>query len=156
MPLDSLLPYRNSQLPIDQRVSDLLARMTLEEKLAQLSVSGQIDAVVEGQHSLDQLPEFAANGVGAVSRLGLHRSPADTVLVYNQIQAHLVEQTRLGIPAFAIDEALHGLMAQGSTFFPQAIGLASSWNPEPDPRGVYGHGSRDARARWQLCVNARP
>jgi beta-glucosidase len=130
MPAESLPPYRDPQLPIEQRVSDLLARMTLEEKLAQLSVSGQIDAVVEGQYSLDQLPEFAANGVGAVSRLGLKRSPADTVLLYNKIQHFLVKQTRLGIPAFAIDEALHGLMAQGSTFFPQAIGLASTWNPD--------------------------
>ena len=130
MPPEFLLPYHDPQLPIEQRVSDLLARMTLEEKLAQLSVSGQIDAVVEGKHSLDQLPEFAAHGVGAVSRLGLKRTPADTVLLYNKIQEYLVKQTRLGIPAFAIDEALHGLMAQGSTFFPQAIGLASSWNPD--------------------------
>ena len=52
------------------------------------------------------------------------------MLVYNKIQRFLVKQTRLGIPAFAIDEALHGLMAQGSTFFPQAIGLASTWNPD--------------------------
>ena len=130
MPPEFLLPYHDPQLPIEQRVSDLLARMTLEEKLAQLSVSGQIDAVVEGKHSLDQLPEFAAHGVGAVSRLGLKQTPADTVLLYNKIQEYLVKQTRLGIPAFAIDEALHGLMAQGSTFFPQAIGLASSWNPD--------------------------
>ena len=119
MPPEPLLPYHDPQLPIEQRVSDLLARMTLEEKLAQLSVSGQIDAVVDGQHSLDQLPEFAAHGVGAVSRLGLKQTPADTVLLYNKIQEYLVKQTRLGIPAFAIDEALHGLMAQGSTFFPQ-------------------------------------
>ena len=55
MPAESLPPYRDPQLPIEQRVSDLLARMTLEEKLAQLSVSGQIDAVVDGKHSLDQL-----------------------------------------------------------------------------------------------------
>jgi beta-glucosidase len=130
MPAEPVSRYRDAQLPVEQRVSDLLARMTLVEKLAQLSVSGQIDAVVEGKHSLDLLPEFAAHGVGAVSRLGLKRSPADTVLIYNKIQQFLVKQTRLGIPALAIDEALHGLMAQGSTFFPQAIGLASTWNPD--------------------------
>jgi beta-glucosidase len=146
MPLESLPPYRDPHLPIEQRVSDLLARMTLEEKLAQLSVSGQIDAVVEGTYSLDRLPEFAATGVGAVSRLGLKRSPADTVLIYNKIQHYLVKQTRLGIPAFAIDEALHGLMAQGSTFFPQAIGLASTWNPDL-VREVFTATAAEMRAR---------
>ena len=146
MPPESLLPYHDPQLPIEQRVSDLLARMTLEEKLAQLSVSGQIDAVVDGKHSLDQLPEFAANGVGAVSRLGLKRTPADTVLLYNKIQQYLVKQTRLGIPAFAIDEALHGLMAQGSTFYPQAIGLASTWNPDL-VRDVFTATAAEMRAR---------
>jgi beta-glucosidase len=146
MPLESLPPYRDPHLPIEQRVSDLLARMTLEEKLAQLSVSGQIDAVVEGKHSFGQLPEFAAHGVGAVSRLGLKRSPADTVLIYNKIQHFLVEQTRLGIPAFAIDEALHGLMAQGSTFYPQAIGLASTWNPDL-VRDVFTATAAEMRAR---------
>ncbi|HTP10000.1 MAG TPA: glycoside hydrolase family 3 N-terminal domain-containing protein [Anaerolineae bacterium] len=130
MPVESVLPYRNPQLPIEQRVSDLLARMTLEEKLAQMTVLGQIDAVVAGTANLDQLSDFAAKGAGAVSRLGLKNSPVDTVLLYNKIQHYLVEQTRLGIPAFAIDEALHGLMAQGSTSFPQAIGLASTWNPD--------------------------
>lgn len=146
MVAESLPPYRDPHLPLDQRVSDLLARMTLEEKLAQLSVSGQIDAVVAGTYSLDQLQEFAANGVGAVSRLGLKRSPADTVLIYNEIQQYLVKQTRLGIPAFSIDEALHGLMAQGSTFFPQAIGLASTWNPEL-VREVFTATAAEMRAR---------
>jgi beta-glucosidase len=57
--------------------------------------------------------------VGAVSRLGLQRTPRDTALIYNQIQRFLIEHTRLGIPVFAIDEVLHSLMAQGSTTFPQ-------------------------------------
>ena len=130
MPAESLPLYRDPYLPIEQRISDLLARMTLEEKLAQLTVFGQIDVMVAGTFSLDQLAEVAANGAGAVSRLGLNRSPAETVAIYNQIQEYLVEHTRLGIPAFAIDEALHGLVAQGSTCFPQAIGLASTWNPD--------------------------
>lgn len=130
MPTESTLPYQNPNLPSEQRVSDLLGRMTLEEKLAQMTVLGQIDAVVEGRASLDQLAEYALHGAGAVSRLGLKNSPADTVQIYNKIQQFLVTQTRLGIPAFAIDEVLHGVMAKGSTFYPQAIGLASTWNPD--------------------------
>ena len=54
MPAESMRLYRDATLPIEQRVSDLLARMTLEEKLAQLTVLGQIDAVVQGRASLDQ------------------------------------------------------------------------------------------------------
>jgi beta-glucosidase len=68
------------------------------------------------------------------------------VLIYNKIQQYLVNQTRLGIPAFSIDEALHGLMAQGSTFFPQAIGLASTWNPEL-VREVFTATAAEMRAR---------
>ena len=88
-PIESLPLYRDPYLPIEQRVSDLLGRMTLEEKLAQLTVFGQIDAMVAGTFSLDQLAEVAANGAGAVSRLGLNRSPAETVAIYNQIQENV-------------------------------------------------------------------
>ena len=82
---------------------------------------------------------------------------AETALIYNQIQQFLLAHTRLGIPAFAIDEALHGLMAQGSTSFPQAIGLASTWNPDlvhevftataAEMRARGGNYALDARAR---------
>ena len=121
--------YRNPRLPIEQRMADLLSRMTLEEKLAQMSVLGWVGEAITGDYGLDRLKGPFKRGVGAVSRLGLHRTPRDTALVYNQIQRFLIEQTRLGIPAFAIDEVLHGLMAQGSTSFPQALALASTWNP---------------------------
>src|SRR5512137_2394640 len=93
MAVESLPLYRDPHLPLEQRVSDLLSRMTLEEKLAQMSVLGQIDALLEGTFSLDRLSEVAANGAGAVSRLGLKRSPADTVLLYNKMQQYLVTQT---------------------------------------------------------------
>ncbi|NTU65745.1 MAG: glycoside hydrolase family 3 protein, partial [Chloroflexi bacterium] len=121
--------YRNPRLPIEQRIADLLSRMTLEEKIAQMSVLGWVGEAITGDYDLNRLKEPFKRGVGAVSRLGLHRTPRDTALVYNQIQCFLIEQTRLGIPAFAIDEVLHGLMAQGSTSFPQALALASTWNP---------------------------
>ena len=72
-------------------------------------------------HRVAQLCRLMQHGAGAVSRIGLRRTPRDTALDYNRIQRFLCEQTRLGIPAFAIDEALHGLMAKGSTIFPQAV-----------------------------------
>ncbi len=130
MPAEPQPPYRNPQLPIEQRVADLLSRMTLEEKITQMSVLGWAGEAILGEYDLDRWKEAFKHGVGAVSRLGLHRTPRDTVLTYNRIQHFLVEQTHLGIPALAVDEVLHGLMAQGSTAFPQAIALASTWNPD--------------------------
>jgi beta-glucosidase len=146
MPSESQPPYRNPQLSIEQRVSDLLSRMTLEEKIAQMSVLGRVDEAVFGEYDLDQLKEAFRHGVGAVSRLGLRRTPRATALFYNRIQQFLIEHTRLGIPAFAIDEVLHGLMAQGSTTFPQAIALASTWNPAL-VRQVFTATAAETRAR---------
>ncbi len=130
-------PYRNPDLPIDQRVADLLGRMTLPEKLAQMSIfpgniAEDVDSLLDAAGRLDAARALAAwpHGAGAVGRLGLHRSPGDTARLGNAIQRLLIEQTRLGIPAFFVDEALHGLMAQGSTSFPQAIALASAWDPD--------------------------
>lgn len=130
-------PYRNPNLPIDQRIADLLARMTLPEKLAQMSIfpgniAQDVDSLLDSAGRLDAAKALAAwpNGAGAVGRLGLHRSPGDTARLYNDIQRLLIQQTRLGIPALFVDEALHGLMAQGSASFPQAIALASTWDPD--------------------------
>ena len=126
------VPYRNPSLPVAQRVADLLARMTPEEKIAQMSIfhmDGNVlpdDSVELDEATRQQL----VNGIGGLGRLGQHLSARDTALATNAIQRYLCEQTRLGIPAFILDEALHGLMAYGSTSFPQAIGLASTWDPE--------------------------
>ncbi len=129
--------YRNPNLPIDQRIADLLGRMTLHEKLAQMSIfpgniAEDVDSLLDAAGQLDTAKALAAwpHGVGAIGRLGLHRSAGDTARLYNEIQQTLIEQTRLGVPAFFVDEALHGLMAQGSTSFPQAIALASTWDPD--------------------------
>jgi beta-glucosidase len=118
-------------------VADLLGRMTLHEKLAQMSIfpgniAEDVDSLLDTAGRLDAAKALAAwpHGAGAVGRLGLHRAPGDTARLYNDIQRLLVEQTRLGIPALFVDEALHGLMAQGSASFPQAIALASTWDPD--------------------------
>ncbi len=130
-------PHLYPNLPIDQRIADLLARMTLHEKLAQMSIfpgniAEDVDSLLDSAGRLDTAKALAAwpNGAGAIGRLGLHRSAGDTARLYNDIQRLLVEQTRLGIPALFVDEALHGLMAQGSASFPQAIALASTWDPD--------------------------
>lgn len=147
-------PYRDASLPIEQRLNDLMGRMTLEEKVAQMSIfQMRTNNLPDENIELDEtVREHLAHGVGALGRPGLHSSPRATALWTNAIQRYLREHTRLGIPAFFIDEALHGLMAHGSTSFPQAIALASTWNPSLVEE-VFTVAAREMRARggnWAL------
>jgi beta-glucosidase len=114
-------PYRNASLPAAERVRDLLGRMTLEEKFWQLYMS---------PGSLDNAAHDYSNGsfglqISATPGPAAAREHADRI---NSIQRYFVEQTRLGIPILPFDEALHGLMREGATVFPQAIGLAATWD----------------------------
>jgi beta-glucosidase len=118
-------PYRNALLPIQDRLNDLLSRMTLEEKIAQLSIFRKSTNILEaGDVILDQSTRNElSHGIGGLGRPGQFATAKETAIVINNFQKCLLENTRLGIPAFFIDEALHGLMAYGSTSFPQAIAL---------------------------------
>jgi beta-glucosidase len=131
--------YKNSQLPVDRRVADLLGRMTLEEKVAQLvclwtqkpQVGPQRDFSTDrGDFSPDKAGTVMKNGIGQISRQRERKDARNSAIFANAVQKFLVEQTRLGIPAMFHDEALHGHMAQGSTHFPQPIALAASWDLE--------------------------
>jgi beta-glucosidase len=142
--------YRNPGLPVEKRVADLLSRMTLEEKLAQMSIFDMgpkpipADKMTLDETAIQQL----VNGVGALGRPGLHSTPRATAEWTNTIQRHLLEHTRLGIPTFFMDEALHGLMAPGSTSFPQAIGLVSTWDPDLVQQ-VFSAAACEMRARGE-------
>jgi beta-glucosidase len=154
MPADPDLPYRNVSLPIEQRVADLLERMTLEEKIAQMSIFHMTTNILPNEEvELDESTRKSlANGVGGLGRPGFDVSPRATANSTNAVQRFLREKTRLGIPAFFIDEALHGLMASGSTMFPQAIGLASTWDP-PLVEQIFAAAALEMRARgenWAL------
>jgi beta-glucosidase len=113
--------YRNAALPVEKRVDDLLARMTLEEKVAQLQCQ------VRDSKRTDELMKQGLGGLGCILR---QYEAAEAAGQMNRIQKTMVEQTRLGIPVLMHDEALHGLLAFKATSFPQAIGLAASWSPE--------------------------
>lgn len=119
----SLPAYKNSSLSVEERVTDLLGRMTLEEKVTQMSILGWPTALEP-----DTIPKLLKNGTGGIIGLGNFRTPRETARFYNKIQHHLIEKTRLGIPALSMNEAVHGCMARGNTSFPQAIALASTWN----------------------------
>ena len=125
--------YRNPSLSPDARARDLLRRMTLQEKFWQLYMSpGDLDDSTHdyshGSFGLQiRLPEESP-GQRVPSAERSRQLVRDHAAKINSIQRYFVEQTRLGIPIIPFEEALHGLMAPGATVFPQAIGLAATWD----------------------------
>ena len=128
------LPYQNADLKVEQRVNDLLGRMTLEEKFWQMFM-------IPGDLS-DDMSKYK-NGVFGfqVASKGKEASASEQLMDYgssgtarqmtekmNKIQRYFVEETRLGIPLIPFNEALHGLTRDGATAFPQAIALAATWD----------------------------
>lgn len=123
------VPYKNQKLPVSARVKDLLARMTLEEKIAQLMGlwNGGIDDF--NNEFLDDPQKMeAAFGKSANSVHPAFWALKETVDQRNRIQKYVTENTRLGIPVMFVDEGQHGMMRREATVFPQAIGLACSWD----------------------------
>lgn len=123
--------YRDSTRTTEDRVDDLIGRMTLEEKVAQLTGILPFDLLGPGGLAEGRLQAHLGKGLGQISAGGLLSSdPSQLVAVLNQIQQFLVERTRLGIPAIVHHEALAGLVHQACYDFPTAITLAASWDPE--------------------------
>lgn len=117
------LPYRDARLSTADRVRDLLGRMTREEKFWQLfMIPGDLDdASYDYSHRIFGLQISPADS----ARDNAARRHAERV---NTIQRYFVDRTRLGIPIIPFDEALHGFVREGATAFPQAIGLAATWD----------------------------
>jgi beta-glucosidase len=133
---------------LEQRVADLLGRMSVREKIAQLTGfwnSAPAKLVETGEFfSSEYYRRSFPDGVGSVgpSNIGLDLD----VRYRNAVQRFLVEETRLGIPAFFHDEGCHGLMKPGATSFPNPLGLACSWDPDL-LRAIYDVVAREMRAR---------
>ncbi len=138
------LPYKDPKLPIPTRVDDLLSRMTVEEKVGQLSkmlgwdmyiksngkvsLSSKYKEAVRNQHIGLLWATFRADP-WTQKTLETGLSPREAAQASNAIQQFAVDSTRLGIPLLLSEEAPHGHMAIGATVFPTAIGQASTWNP---------------------------
>ena len=112
--------YKDPKQPVEARVNDLLSRMTLAEKVAQLQST--LRQIEWGKN----ITEDGLGGIGPVLR---SFSAADAARKANEYQKLAQEKTRLGIPILLHDEALHGLIGNGATSFPQSIALAATWDP---------------------------
>jgi beta-glucosidase len=151
------LPYRDPARPVDERVRDLMARMTLEEKVAQtLALWKGKEKITDDKGQLDpaRAAIVLAQGIGQIARPSELRDkptkmvlgPRENAAFVNAVQKWLVEKTRLGIPALTHEEALHGLTAPRGTNFPVPIALASTWDPALLEK-VMGVAALEARAR---------
>ena len=130
--------YMNTNLAIEDRVKDLLSKMTLEEKARQMDM-------YSGSLFVDKMSSISRTAVGSDTRFIKEKAaviikelgvgcihdlyPIDSDLS-NTIQEFVINNSRLGIPVLFSEEALHGLSSPGNTIFPQAITMASTWNEE--------------------------
>ena len=136
--------YKSAEAPVDARVRDLLTKMTLEEKIAQIMTVWDAKAEVfdaNGEFDAAKMSAKFPYGIGQFARPSDALGPASprkvkgrdvrgTVRLVNALQTHAMTQTRLGIPILMHEEGLHGYAALDATSFPQAIALASSWDPD--------------------------
>ncbi|MFZ0251692.1 MAG: glycoside hydrolase family 3 N-terminal domain-containing protein, partial [Acidimicrobiales bacterium] len=136
-------------------IDELMTRMTLQEKCAQLGCMWFSGMLVDGELALDRLALAAADGIGQVGRVAIEAgaAPARVAELGNQVQRYLVEETRLGIPAVIHEESTGGFCARGATQFPQGINLASTWDPALVERvaTVIGRQLRAVGARLTLA-----
>ena len=139
-----LLPYQNPQLSVEERVTDLIQRMTLEEKVGQLrctlawnyyTIKGK--EVVPSESFKQDIAEGHIGMLWGTYRadpwtqksLEKGLTPELAAKAGNALQKYVIENTRLGIPLFLAEEAPHGHMAIGTTVFPTGFGMAATWNP---------------------------
>jgi len=118
---------------VDEKIKEILSKMSLDEKIAQVGSVWVHELFDEsGELSQRKMEKLLSNGIGQITRIGGASGlpPDKSAKVANEIQKFLVEKTHLGIPAIVHEECLNGYMAKGATIFPQMIGVASSWNPD--------------------------
>src|SRR5579863_365661 len=132
-------PYKDAKLPSARRVRDLMARMTLEEKAAQMMCVWQSKAETmldaEGNFDFQKAKRSFGNGrglgqVGRPSDSGGGKDARSMAVLTNAIQKFFLENSRLGIPVMFHEECLHGHAAVDGTSFPQPIALGATFNPQ--------------------------
>src|SRR3954465_10642998 len=152
---ETTLPYESADLTAEVRTADLLARMTLEEKAAQMMCVWQqkADTLVDAKGNFD--PEKArrafadGRGLGQVGRpsdAGGGKDARGQAELTNAIQRFFIENSRLGIPVIFHEECLQGKASPGGASFPQPIGLASTFDPAL-VESLYAMTAHEARSR---------
>lgn len=124
--------YKNANYPVNERVNDLINRMTLEEKVAQLCGDLPTNIIEKGTLNKEKLKEKFPNGHGRLTQYSLVGlvNPIYIAQISNEIQKYFVEETRLGIPVALQTENLSGYPAAQGTIFPSMLNLACTWEPE--------------------------
>lgn len=154
------VPYKDKNLSPEVRAKDLLGRMTIKEKVAQLQCEwgNKRSFIVNGVFDEKKAARMFPDGIGQLARMcedlrpqppyvyhaTLH--PSDAVKLYNRVQKFFVEKTRLGIPVISHEEGLHGQQTVDATSFPTPLGLACSWD-EALYREVYGVVAKEIRSK---------
>lgn len=124
--------YKDSTKTVAERVEDLLSKMTLEEKAAQLCGNLPASFMHDGKVDAEMLKETFPNGIGRITQYSLTGlcDPATIAKATNALQHYCIEETRLGIPAALQSESLCGYPGAKGTLFPAMINAGSTWEPE--------------------------
>ncbi len=136
----SMSPYQDPSLPVEQRIDDLISRMTLPEKIGQLNMPCVYFSEL-GKNPEEKLAgcrRFAEgtfmDGIGpgggffTLANETLFEGPEQQARYFNELQKLSLEKTRLKIPLLQTEEGTHGVMCSGATIFPEGLALGSSWN----------------------------
>jgi beta-glucosidase len=144
------LPFFAKNMPSEQTIKVIISKMTIEQKVAQLSSVWVYELLDRNGFSYDKARKILRNGIGQITRIGgaSNLSPMESAKLCNEIQKFILENTELKIPAMVHEEACSGYMAMGATIFPQAIGISCTMDLDAikDMGSVIG--------RQMLCVGA--
>ena len=133
-------PYQDTKLDFDSRATDLVSRMTLEEKVGQMNMpcvyvgelGKDIPAKTEGCRKFTEGKYVEGLGPGGgfftLANNILHEGTHQQAEYFNELQKIAIEKTRLGIPLLQTEEGTHGLMCSGGTIFPEGLTIGSTWN----------------------------
>lgn len=140
----------NQEKLFEKEVNDLFSKMTIEEKVAQMRMFHAMKGIELDENDKlvlsDDVKQRLKNGIAGIKNPGEHYSPERSAKLNNQLQKYIVENTRLGIPAFFVTESYNGVDAEGCTRFGRPIALSASWNTELVKK-VYDTMGKEARLR---------